>query len=739
MFSLYEKIKSKSPKNIPLEYYIQAVQEGFWQDYVFPARAEFEKNGKSDKYKKLKTKVPAILGCCVMKPGKKEKSNVDYMNGFLVLDIDEDISDVQYYGIKEDKYTHLLHKSISGRNYCNFIKIDKSKDFKGIFDSLCEYYYQNFNIALDRSCSNINRLRFVSYDPDLYYNEKSSTYRKVKKQKPLPKKKVDYVFTQSDFDNILSQIKERGIDLCKEDYFRYVQIGMSIANEFGESGRSAFHMICSFGDKYNQRKEDKTYTGFCRRANGQSTIGTLYYLCKQEGIDVYSEKTKTIINRVKVSKSQGKPTVESVSETLKVANEIEVNDEDKKLIQKLIDSKTDFSVNANAELSDIEQIENFIIDTFSPKLDVISKQQTINNDKPLGDREKNDIYLTCKKNFDFTVQKNDVAAILNSSAVKEFDLLKKFFAENSHEETGYIEKYASAITPKTDYNLWAFKRWIVGAIHNWMSPENELLVSPLTLVLSGQGHGIGKTSFLRNFIPEEMRKYFYEGKIDGSDRDAMFRLASNLVVFDDEFGGKGVKDVKAYKSLSDSNIITVRRPYGTVDESFKRRAVLCGTTNEGDVLKDVTGNRRILPIHVEKIDYDLITTIDHEKLIVEAYNLWKEGFDWKIYKKEDIEYLNENSRDNIEVLPVEEIFFKYFSPKPTVHDQSGEIWNQGEVFDFLSRKTQIRITKFDIKDIFVKNNLQYKTHRLEQNVKKGVKLYFNFRLQIENEDDEVPF
>src|SRR5699024_2553122 len=122
----------------------------------------------------------------------------------------------------------------------------------------------------------------------------------------------------------------------------------------------------------------------------------------------------------------------------------------------------------------------------------------------------------------------------NSSNVKKVDLLNGFFNENSHNNTGFIDEYASCIYPQSEYNKWAFKRWIVGAIHNLLSSKNELLVSLLTLVLIGQEHGIGKTSFIRNLLPEELRRYHYEGKIDSKDKDSMYRMATNLIVFDDE-------------------------------------------------------------------------------------------------------------------------------------------------------------------------------------------------------------
>src|SRR5690606_5902846 len=204
---------------------------------------------------------------------------------------------------------------------------------------------------------------------------------------------------------------------------------------------------------------------------------------------------------------------------------------------------------------EIEQFENFIVETYGPWVDKITNITYINGNTRLTDRETNNIYLSCLKNFDFNINKSDIQSILNSSASKEINNLNIFLSENKGNPEGYIDKYIDCIHPQSEFNKWAFKKWIVGALHNWTSPEEEVLVCPLTLVLSGQQHGTGKTSFIRNIMPKELRKYIAEAKINGSDKDSMYTLCSSLLVFDDEFGGKAMKDVKEYKAISDVNII----------------------------------------------------------------------------------------------------------------------------------------------------------------------------------------
>lgn len=743
--SLFDSMKSSKGKTVSIENYIGFIEHGANQDLVLQARAKKE-SGDLDAYKAIKSKSKAVTGSCTISDGKsKTESNIETMNGLIVIDVDDDqITPDKLIAIRNDRHTFIMHESFGGGgNYCVFIKINSDR-FLDSFHGISEYYYSMFGVVIDQSCKNKNRLRFLSYDPDIYVNHKSNKFipKEVKRFREIPKEHTEYIFHKDDFDEVLSQIRDRSIDLCEEDYFRYVRIGMAFANELGESGRDKFHFVCQYGGKYNEKTADRDYSGFIKSTDGRCRIGTFYYYCKQAGIEIYTEKTKAIINRVKVSKAQGNPTVDSVVQNLTVINRIEPNEDDLKLIEALISSPIDFSRRANESLTEIEQLGNFIVDTFSPTEDEITHIRYINGQRQKRDHF-NDIYISCKRNLSFKVQKSDVEAILYSSYTKVSNGLKKFFKTNdsrSGDET--IREYISCVHPFNEYNVWAFKKWIVSAIHNWNADFNDKIVSPLTLVLTGQQHGTGKTTYLRNLMPESLSHYVVEGKVSGDDKDSKYLLASSLMVIDDEFGGKAFKDDKEYKSISDTNIITQRRPYGKDIESFKRRAILCGTSNEMDVLKDVTGNRRILPIKIEKIDFDKAMKVNTENLIMEALNLYNEGFEWQIYSLKDIQYIKDNSTENEVILPVEDLFFKYFRIEKDIYFNVETIMNQGDLLDFLISNSRMNPTKYDLKDVIVKNKLRYGSHRVpgDGEVKKGYRLFMRPSHEAYNDQaSDFPF
>jgi predicted P-loop ATPase len=706
-FSYYNTVASKEKIDIDVKDYLDMIQKGKFQDKVLEAR--IVKNSDPEKYKQLKSKMACITGSAVMNQGAKVASNIQSFNGLIVLDIDDDVDLNLVNKINADQYTFISHRSFGGDGLCVFVKINPNK-FLESFNDLAQYYWDNFNLAIDQSCKNANRLRYLSYDPYLFYNEKSKKF--VAKSKPQKQiKKENFVFAKDDFSDLIEKIKD--IDLCQDDYKRYCDIGFAIGSKFGPGGLDYFKAICQSGSKYDPKAIEKHYKNFCK--DGGISIGTLYHYAKEAGVEIYSERTKATIKAVNVQKAQGTATFESVAKQLT----IQKVDIDEDLIHELIESKIEYKV--IEDTSNMAQLENFIVENYAPQRNTITNEIKI-DEKVIDDHKLNSIYKTASKVLDFNVNKSDVRDIINSDSTKDYNPLNSFFSNKEFKE-GQIEAYIDCIYPPCEYNRWAFKKWIVGCVHNWLSPLNETKVSPLTLVLCGQKQGTGKTSFFRNLLPSDLQEYLIEKKIDANDKDSMYNLAKGLICFDDEFGGLATKDVKDFKRVADTNWIDIRLPYSAFYTKIKRRASLCGTTNEANVLKDVTGNRRLLPINVSSIDYDKMTSIDTDSLWREAFKLWREDFDWKIYKSDDIDFLNAHTMVNLDINPIEEIFFNHFSIDETQDFSERVVLNQGEILNFLNIHSSTSISKYDIRDIFTKNKLKYASHRTDKGVKSGVVLY----------------
>src|SRR5690606_8591490 len=119
--------------------------------------------------------------------------------------------------------------------------------------------------------------------------------------------------------------------------------------------------------------------------------------------------------------------------------------------------------------------------------------------------------------------------------------------------------------------------------------------------------GTGKTEFFRRLLPPELRQYYAESKLDAGKDDAIL-MTQKLIIMDDEMGGKSKKESKHLKELTSKQVFTLREPYGRMNVDLQRLAVLCGTTNDLEILNDLH-NRRQIPIEVYGIDHEAYNAI----------------------------------------------------------------------------------------------------------------------------------
>ena len=112
-----------------------------------------------------------------------------------------------------------------------------------------KFIINDYNIKPDLHCSNLARLRFVSYDPECYLNYGASAWKYFeKKDNRVTVKEHDYdyhVYSENDIDYILRQITERKLNIAP-DYYSWIRIGFGLASKLGEAGRKPFQIISSY-------------------------------------------------------------------------------------------------------------------------------------------------------------------------------------------------------------------------------------------------------------------------------------------------------------------------------------------------------------------------------------------------------------------------------------------------------------------------------------------------------------
>jgi predicted P-loop ATPase len=163
--------------------------------------------------------------------------------------------------------------------------------------------------------------------------------------------------------------------------------------------------------------------------------------------------------------------------------------------------------------------------------------------------------------------------------------------------------------------------WGTGAVSRPLRPGNKL---DHTLVLIGE-QGTGKSTAVEALA---MRvEWFNDTPADLRSKDARMALRGTWLMELAELDSLKRSEMAAMKAFLTDSVDRYRPPYARSDTSYPRSTVFVGTSNEHDVLRDPTGNRRFWPVEAGAIDITALTR-DREQLWAEAVVRFDRGEQW---------------------------------------------------------------------------------------------------------------
>ena len=626
-------------EHISISDFLNFVKYGKWKHLIEPIRIEPDQKKRSN----LKRNIPSLTISGVFEERKEE--NLLEHSGFICIDIDHFTDKIQ---LLTDQYTYALMKSASGGGLAVIVKIDKEKH-KESFKWLQNYYYKFFGIVVDSAPSNVASLRFVSYDPEIYINEKSKKAKTLlltpKKVKSLP-----IILPQNKVGELVRECVDSGKDLAP-DYEKYRNLGFALADGFGEDGRVYFHSLCSVNEKYDSRHADKQYNECLKNRKSGITVGSFYFTLKDAGIVIENENQKYV--QLATIGKKSKRSKEGVISQL-----VQINGVDEKQAERLVDEvyRRD-DVSLTTALGDPEKLIESLVEWMNQNHPIKKNSLTKmieENGSDVSRERMNTIYLRARMFFNTKdVSKDLIESIIFSENTPEFNPIAEYIEKNIHRKsTGNIDQLCKTIRSNTDMKNVFIKKWLLSIIASY---EGYPVRSVLSLV---GGQNSGKTEWFRRLLPNNLKKYYAESKLDnGKDDDIL--MCQKLIVMDDEMGGKSKQDEKRFKELTSKSVFSLRAPYARYNEDFKRLALLCGTSNDPQLINDPTGNTRILPIEVLSIDHELFNSIDKDELFMEIYRAYESNEEWQL-TKEELGKLNEVGKD-FEQTPFErELILKFF-------------------------------------------------------------------------------
>jgi hypothetical protein len=157
-------------RNVRLSEMLEGIEGKKWKGQVDHLRAM---GRKAKDYDETKKKLPAYMLSGTTRGGHKA-SDVSEHSGLLQIDVDkfgaDKVGDLRDR-IGDDRHILAAWISPSGDGVKAIMRIPASiEGHNAAFTAAVEYMEQEYCVKIDPSCSDVGRLCFVSYDPDLVVN-----------------------------------------------------------------------------------------------------------------------------------------------------------------------------------------------------------------------------------------------------------------------------------------------------------------------------------------------------------------------------------------------------------------------------------------------------------------------------------------------------------------------------------------------------------------------------------------
>jgi len=677
---------------------LSGIKTGRWQDECLPIMNEPDEKKRRESKKHL----PNYTISGRFDKGRADKTLIEHSN-LIGIDFDHvDNINGLVNQLKSDPYTFSAFKSVSHTGVCAIVKIDGQKHFES-FNGLAQYYWDRMRVKIDPTCKNISRIRYVSFDPDLFINEKSKVFKTyVEERQSANDERIPH--SDARFGFVLDNIEKAEKDITG-NYVTWVKLGFAIAHQYGKHGLEFFKAISRFSDLYTEEECEEQYQYCCRKApdnKNPTTIKSFYSEASYQGIQVFTEEEKLMIKATEVAKDTGM--------TLDQAKQMIQNEgiiPDDAIISKVYQESKKEEKKSNK--LDIDAVKLFLRRYQIKKNEVTRKYEWNGNE--MNTEDFNTIFLEAKGKFE-KLSNDMFLSIIFSHFTPIYNPIKDYFDSLEWDGEDRIKPLVESINSDTgdiDYRLIAVQSWLLGIIESIYIDNPNIL----QLIFAGK-QNTGKSVFFKQLLPKQLSRYFGLSQLDNG-KDDQILMCEKLLILDDEYSGKAKDDARLIKRLLSAPHFDIREPYGRQNVKMKRIASLCATTNETKILNDTTGNRRILVLEIiGKFDYKLYNSVDKEQLFAQLYSMHKAGYEAQL-NDHMIDLIKEythvrNSEPSVE----EECLEKLFHPA-TIHDGYSYLTNT-EIVSIIMDTMKLRVgTK--------KLGIALKTLGYEPKKKNGVQKY----------------
>lgn len=236
----------------------------------------------------IKSHLPAAAISGVFAPTRSVK-NLQEHSGLICIDIDHvDDTATLMHTLANMDIVAYCSRSVSGHGVFGIIPLAYPDKHKQQFEALRRDFV-NMDIELDKNCSDVTRLRGLSYDREAVIRLNAVPYRGVytepretyipRRYYPTTDRTIEHVET------CVNIILKNRVDIT-DGYNNWLIVGFSLAS-LGECGRDYFHAVSSIYPKYNRTETDRKFDNLVRVSN--DSIASFFKICADHGVTFKNE------------------------------------------------------------------------------------------------------------------------------------------------------------------------------------------------------------------------------------------------------------------------------------------------------------------------------------------------------------------------------------------------------------------------------------------------------------------
>ena len=628
-----------------------------------------------------KKKLPSVTFSANYRGGRSNATLVKYL-GYIVIDIDhlskEELARI-LQTVRACSYTRIAFISPKGMGLKIIAHtqrpdgtlpdtIQEIEDFhNAAYNKVASFYSQLCQTEIDTSGQDVGRTCLLSYDPGIYFNRDATPF--IVEQPPLfyktqKKKKTPGRKKQETDNNPVSEETALNYHSSHASLMVTLNYYHNKSEKYTEGNRNNYlhHLAC----KYNRHGiPDQEAAAF---------IKSLF-------TDLPAVETDSLIASAYAHTEE--------------FNTNKLNSTKKRMLQIEQHISECYETRYN-ELLHIMEYRRKVSETEQPDPFRI-----------LDDRMENSIWMEMNE-LGYACNVKMIQNLIYSDFSSSYHPIREYFKELPEwDGTDYIRILADSV--RTNHqSFWTecLERYLVGMC---AAATQDDVVNHTVLLLCSEVQNIGKTTFINNLLPPELRTYLSTGLINPNSKDDLAKIAQSMLINLDEFEGMSGRDLNTFKDLVTRKVISIRLPYARRSQNFPHTASFAGTCNYQEILHDTTGNRRFLCFHADSIEFikinytQLYAQIKH-LLNTPGYQYW--------FTQEDNNRIEKNNEDFIFHSPEEELVLTHIR-KPERFEKV-QYLTVSEIAELIRERTGYQYSigaKIQIGKVMVKHNFESKKGR----------------------------